>query len=196
MSNNYRNNCKIIAISGFSGAGKDTIAKDIAKLFDLNIVVSYTTRPRRPNEEEGVEYFFISDNEFCTKLIKNKLLITRCYETVFGNWFYGVREEKFLNNRTNIIILDNTGYEQLIKHFDHKNVIGIFIDTPEELRKERAKQQRADFNEDEWNRRYQDDIKKFPTKYIKNKYDFILKNIEYSETINEISKIINTIKQN
>jgi len=47
MSNHYRNNCKIIAISGFSGAGKDTVAKDIAKLFDLNIVVSYTTRPRR-----------------------------------------------------------------------------------------------------------------------------------------------------
>ena len=96
----------------------------------------------------------------------------------------------------NIIILDNTGYEQLVKHFGNKNVIGIFIDTPEELRKERAKQQRADFNEDEWNRRYQDDMKKFPTKYIKNKYDFILKNIEYNETINEISKIINTIKQN
>ena len=95
MSNHYRNNCKIIAISGFSGAGKDTIAKDIAKLFDLNVVVSYTTRPRRPNEEEGVEYFFISDNEFCTKLIKNKLLITRCYETLFGNWFMELVKKNF-----------------------------------------------------------------------------------------------------
>ena len=196
MSNHYKNNCKIIAISGFSGAGKDTIAKDVAKLFDLNIVVSYTTRPRRPNEEDGVDYFFVSDNEFCTKLIKNQLVEARCYETVFGNWFYGVGKDKFLNNKINIIVLDDTGYEQLVKHFGHKNVTGIFIDTPDELRKERAKQQRADFDEDEWNRRYQDDMKKFPKKYIEEKYDFILKNIEYNETINEISKIINTIKQN
>ncbi len=52
---------KIFCIMGKSGSGKDTILKEINKVEDLNLktIVTYTTRPKRNNETDGVEYFFI-----------------------------------------------------------------------------------------------------------------------------------------
>lgn len=50
----------IIAISGPSGAGKTTLTRFLQREFDIPAIVSSTTRPRRSDETEGVDYFFIS----------------------------------------------------------------------------------------------------------------------------------------
>ena len=55
---------KIFCLMGKSSSGKDTIFKELNEDKELNLkpIVSYTTRPKRINESDGVEYFFIDKN--------------------------------------------------------------------------------------------------------------------------------------
>ena len=64
---------KIIIISSPSGAGKTTICKYLLKsIKNIEISISYTTRPQRKNEKNGQDYFFLTNNEFI-KLKKKKI---------------------------------------------------------------------------------------------------------------------------
>ena len=72
MNNLNSINNKIIIISSPSGAGKTTICKYLLKKIDnIELSISYTTRPKRKNEENGKDYFFISRENFITLTKKN-----------------------------------------------------------------------------------------------------------------------------
>lgn len=61
----------LVILSGVSGAGKDTIKKELMKRMDNVITLpSFTSREMRANEEEGVQYHFISKEEFEEKIKK------------------------------------------------------------------------------------------------------------------------------
>lgn len=76
-SNSYhiKPNPLLVVISGPSGVGKDATVKRMSKLgYPFHFVVTATTRPRRPNEVNGVDYHFISEQEFTEMLEKDELL--------------------------------------------------------------------------------------------------------------------------
>ena len=55
----------LVAVSGFSGAGKGTLMKELLKKYDqYALSISATTRQPRPGERDGVEYFFKTSEEF------------------------------------------------------------------------------------------------------------------------------------
>lgn len=59
----------VFVITGTSGEGKSTLARDLVRrLPELELAVSATTRPRRPNEQDGRDYWFISEEEFDRRL--------------------------------------------------------------------------------------------------------------------------------
>jgi guanylate kinase len=65
----------LVVISGPSGVGKDATVKRIEELsYPFHFVVTATTRPRRPNEVDGVDYHFVSQQEFAEMLEKGELL--------------------------------------------------------------------------------------------------------------------------
>ncbi|MGA9348414.1 MAG: guanylate kinase [Anaerolineae bacterium] len=65
----------LVVISGPSGAGKDATVKRMEELgYPFHFVVTATTRPRRPNEVDGVDYHFVSKQEFAEMLEKGELL--------------------------------------------------------------------------------------------------------------------------
>lgn len=65
----------LIVVSGFSGAGKGTLMKQMVHSYDdYALSVSMTTRAPRPGEEEGKEYFFVTREEFEEKIRKNGLI--------------------------------------------------------------------------------------------------------------------------
>ena len=65
----------LVVISGPSGVGKDATVKRMSELgYPFHFVVTATTRPRRPNEVNGVDYHFISEQEFTEMLEKDELL--------------------------------------------------------------------------------------------------------------------------
>ena len=61
----------MLVLSSPSGAGKTTLVKKISKNSKFSVSISHTTRSPRPNEKNGKDYYFISQNRFL-KLIKKK----------------------------------------------------------------------------------------------------------------------------
>ena len=77
----------LIVLSGPSGVGKDAVLSRLRKSgFPLRYITTLTTRPQRPNEEEGVDYVFVSEARFHEMLASNEMLESA---NVYGNW-YGV----------------------------------------------------------------------------------------------------------
>ena len=74
----------MIVLSSPSGAGKTTLVKKISKNKNYFVSVSHTTRPPRPNEKKGKDYYFISKNNF-KKLIKKGEFLE--HANVFDNYY-------------------------------------------------------------------------------------------------------------
>ena len=106
---------KLIVISGFSGAGKGTIVKYLIDNYDdYALSISATSRNKRPTEEDGKHYFFITKTEF-EDLISNDGLLE--YTNYSGN-YYGT-PKSFVNEKLkaseNVIRGRNTETEEQIK---------------------------------------------------------------------------------
>src|SRR5512138_1635444 len=76
----------LIVISGPSGVGKDTVVRTLQrKKNSLHFVVTATSRPRRENEVDGVDYIFVSEQEFLRMIADNELLeYARVYDQFKG----------------------------------------------------------------------------------------------------------------
>ena len=113
----------IYIITGPSGVGKNTIINELSKYLDFYFSVSHTTRPRRENEIDGKDYYFISEKEF-DNLIKNDQMIE--YEQ-YGEFYYGTSKEELLNDSSIIILdLEVNGATKLLE--ENNKFKGIFID--------------------------------------------------------------------
>ena len=65
----------VFVITGTSGEGKSTLARDlVGRLSELELAVSATTRPRRPGEKDGRDYWFVSEEEFDRRLAAGEFL--------------------------------------------------------------------------------------------------------------------------
>lgn len=75
----------LIVISGFSGAGKGTVVKELVKRYGYKLSISATTRHPRPGEEHGREYFFLTRAEFESMIEENRLIEWASYvENYYG----------------------------------------------------------------------------------------------------------------
>ena len=117
-------------LSSPSGAGKTTLVKKISKNKNFSVSVSHTTRLPRPNEENGIDYFFISKNNF-KKLIKKGEFIE--HAQVFGN-YYGSSKKLVINQLKmgkNIIFdIDWQGTRQIRNKNLNYKLLTIFILPP------------------------------------------------------------------
>ena len=71
-------------LSSPSGAGKTTLVKKISRNRNFSVSISHTTRPPRPNEKNGKDYYYVSKNNF-KKLIKNGEFLE--HARVFDNYY-------------------------------------------------------------------------------------------------------------
>jgi guanylate kinase len=126
------NHCgKVIVISGPSGAGKSTICREVVRrLKDVHLSVSLTTRPPGPNEQDGRDYWFVSEQEFRDRIERGLLLE---YADVFGN-LYGTPKDKVdeaLEAGRNVILeIDVQGGRQAKAAYP--DAVMIFILPPDE----------------------------------------------------------------
>ena len=82
---NNRDGSIMVILSSPSGAGKTTISKKIQQKYqNFKISVSHTTRKPRPNEIDGVDYFFIDKSEFEKKITNNEFYE---YAKIFDNYY-------------------------------------------------------------------------------------------------------------
>ena len=78
----------MLLLLGKTSSGKNTIRNELLKK-GLKPVITYTTRPKRENEKDGVDYYFITDEQF--ESMKDGFLCTSAYEVENGDtWYYGI----------------------------------------------------------------------------------------------------------
>ena len=172
---------KVFCIMGKSGSGKDTIFKEIIKDNSLNLkkIVGYTTRPKRVEENDGVEYNFIDDDMINKFIQKNKVIELRKYDTVNGIWYYRTMDDGQINLQTNSYIVISTleSYSSFKKYFGSNNVIPLYIDVDDGIRLQRILNR--EMSEDSPN------YKEICRRFIADSEDFSNKNLK----LNGIEKI-------
>jgi guanylate kinase len=131
---------RLIIFSAPSGSGKSTIVQWLMSQHpELNMYfsISCTSRQPRGSEQNGVEYFFITPEDFKRKIANNEFIE---YEEVYKDRFYGTLKsqvEKQLEAGQNVVFDVDVKGGINIKKFNGENALSLFIQPPsiEELRK-------------------------------------------------------------
>ena len=114
----------LVVISGPSGAGKGTICMQLLmEMSFLKVSVSATTRKPREGEKDGIDYFFIEEEEFLKRVKNNEFLE---YAKVYGNYYGTPKEEVFKQLKAGkdiILEIDIQGALQVKKNYP----MGVFI---------------------------------------------------------------------
>lgn len=141
----------IYALIGKTGVGKTTISKEVSKLLDIPIIVTYTTRPKREGEEDKIDYNFVDNSYF--EEHKKDFIDIREYTVANGEtWLYGIKKSDIKKHKRYLIVVDTEGYKNLSKYY---KVTPIIIDANDSVIIDRLKE-RGD-NELEITRRLKDD---------------------------------------
>lgn len=130
----------IFYLMGKSASGKDTIYKKIQERFPaLREVVIYTTRPMRAGEREGVEYHFVTREEFEAMRQKGIVIESRDYHTVHGLWtYFTVDDEQFHTEEDLLAIGTLESYQKMRTYLGEERLVPLYVEVEDGLRLSRA----------------------------------------------------------
>jgi len=180
---------KLIVFSAPSGSGKTTLVRYILSEFkELVFSVSATTRKKRNNEKNGVDYFFISEEEFKKKIEQNEFIEWE----KFYDYYYGTLksfvDDVFTRGKTIVFELDVKGALSLKKQYPEAKL--IFIKPPSvEAIKERLKRRNTESAVD-----YQKRIDRAAMELnYQDKFDYIVENDNLQNAKEKVKKIVKEI---
>jgi len=182
----------MVILSSPSGVGKTTITKKIQQKYNsFKISVSHTTRPPRSNEVNGVDYHFVTNNQF-EKLINKDQFYE--HAKIFNNRYGTLKKnvDNGIHNNDIIFDIDWQGTKQLTK-FKNLKLIKIYLiaENKEELKKRLIKRNQNTSNEVEKRfKSFDDDVKHWKD------YDYVIINKNLDVCFKQIEKIIAINKKN
>ena len=194
---------KIIYIIGKSSVGKDTIYQILKKKMNLKTYVMYTTRPIRTGEKNGIDYYYLKQEEMEKYIneIDSKVMEYRTYNTVYGPWTYATIIDKQFES-DNDLLMEGTleSYNAVRMYFENDkkiNVIPIYIEVDDGIRLERAlkrERQQEKPKYEEMCRRFLADSVDFSEEKIReSQITKRFENINVDKCVNEIIEYISKI---
>lgn len=157
----------MLVLIGKTCSGKDTICNGLVKDYGFKRVITYTTRPIGEGEVDGVNYHYISNEEFDQKEEKGFFIESKSYETAMGDWKYGTAMEDIRHSDDkSVIILTPRGYLDILAQLNiHQSLFGMkkpliqsyYIYACEGVIRERLKSRGRGETEEEINRRIEVD---------------------------------------
>ena len=164
----------MIVIVGESASGKSTLAKKYEDWLDFKRIVTYTTREPRQNEQDGIDYHFITDKLF--DKLNNDGFFAETAE--YNGWKYGSAKKDYVTNA--VAVLTPRGLRSVKKN--GVKCTSIYLDVP---RRDRLMKclSRQD-NIEEAYRRSLSDVGQFDG--IADEVDYVLKNPNYEKTPEEL----------
>ncbi len=179
----------IIAISAPSGTGKTSIVKRIInEIPGLVFSVSATTRKKRENEKNGIDYFFISEAEFAEKIKKNEFVEwEKVYDYYYGT-FKSVIEENISKGKSVILEVDVKGALSIKKIYPEADLIYVIPPSHDELTR-RLKNRKTE-NDTDLRKRLERAIMELS---IKDKFDYFVVNKDLEKAISDTKSLINNI---
>lgn len=179
----------LVILSGPSGVGKGTVREFLMrdKQVNLQYSISMTTRSPRNNERHGVEYFFVSQDEF-KKLIKEDGFLEHAK---FVNNYYGTPKKyvmDLLNEGKNVLVeIETKGAQQVMEKAKDLNCVSIFLLPPSLHDLEERIKNRKTESEEIIKERLEKANKEMK---LKSLYDFNVINDTPERAADEILKII------
>lgn len=180
----------LILVSGPSGAGKDTICQKLIKEnSNIWMSVSMTTRKPRPLEKDGVDYFFVSSEEFENKINDNTFLEYASYNDNYYGTPKDKVEEKLNEGKDVILVIDINGAINIKKIIP--SALFIFIMPPDmETLKNRLIGRKTESKDKV--------VQRFITAYneVNNykKYNYVVVNDKVEDAVNKVKSIIQSEK--
>lgn len=147
---------KLFYIMGKSSTGKDTIYNDIIAREELNLIpfIMYTTRPIRPKEEDGVQYYFVDEKKLQEMQSAGKVIELRSYDTVHGIWYYFTADSEAVDLEHHDYLALGTleSYRKIKDYYGAEHVVPIYIEADDEQRllryiKREKKQEKPNYEE-------------------------------------------------
>jgi len=176
----------LFIISAPSGCGKTSLVEALVKnTKNLCVSISHTTRPPRQDEINGINYYFISINEF-EEMIKKNAFVEHAmvFDNHYGSSSKLIKEK--LNKGVDVILeIDWQGARQVKKNMP--NAISIFILPPSKKALLERLQQRAQDNEATIKKRMSDAQNQM--KHFKE-FDYLVINDDFNSALNELNLII------
>src|SRR5659263_686800 len=166
---------KIFCILGKSSCGKDTVFKELINDLSLGLlgVVTYTTRPRRENENDGVEYYFFDEEKLSEFKAAGQIIELRNYNTIKGIWTYCTIDDGFIDLKSGnyLMIVTLEAFKSLGEYFDRNAIVPICLMVEDGLRLTRALEREKNQlrpDSEELCRRFIADNVDFSTAHLKN----------------------------
>ena len=159
----------LVVITGPTCSGKSTLANQLQQQ-GFERIVTYTTRPIRPGEKDGVDYNFVSEECFRQMIDEDMFAEWRTYDTVFSSWLYGSTRRSYESSDRQVIVISPESAAELYDSYLPTKV--IYTWAPEELLRSLAVLRGDD--ESEVDRRLRDDRMRFKAFEESGKFDYKL----------------------
>ena len=181
----------LIVVSGPSGAGKDTVCnKVVDDMKDTKISISMTSREPRGKEQDGVEYYFVTKEEFEEKIKNDEFLE---YAVVHNNQYYGTPkakiEEDISKGKNIILVIDIQGALKIKEILPEALFIFIMPPSMEELKDRLIKRGTESKKKI---------LERFKTAYNEinefAKYNYVVVNDRVDKAVNKVKSIITAEK--
>lgn len=174
----------VFLIVGESSSGKDSLVNKLCEKCGYKQLISYTTRARRENE--GDTHIFISENE-----IKYYVDDMIAYTCINGNEYFATIPQLY---ESDFYIIDPNGTDYMKLIAQYKDVtdirfVTIYINTPPELRKERALSQRHD-DPDVYYQRILNEQGQFADFKVCAKFDYAISNVDFDKAYKILKNIV------
>ncbi len=181
----------LVVISGPSGCGKSSLIKEILKIEkDTYFSISTTTREIRDGEKEGVNYFFVSKEEFEEDIKKGNFLEwAKVHDNYYGTSLKPIKEA-LENNKLVLLDIDVQGHAILKEKFPLL-LTSIFITTPSQKELSKRLKNRDTDSEDIIKIRLQNAKEEMQRA---KEFEFFLINDDFEQTLSNLLKIIEVAK--
>ena len=176
----------LFVVSAPSGTGKTTVVEELVKIVPgLELSRSYTSRPRRSNETDGVDYNFVSREDFEQRIFRGEFLE---HADVFGNYYGTCRvetERRLASGRDLMLVIDVQGARQVRSQLPA--TVGVFVMPPSFEILERRLRQRSQDTEAAMTRRLataRSEVSAW------EEYDYVVINDELGRCVKELAGIV------
>lgn len=179
----------VVVIEGSSGVGKSTIMDKLMEgNKEIKKIVSYTSRPKRENETDGKDYYFVTPQKF-EDMIKNNEFLE--HDTIHGIYKGIGKDFVEKSEKHNIFIKEMTldGLFNVKKSLTHHHVLGVFITEKKSILKKRLLAR----GEKDWKKRLK--IYNWQQKTV-GVYDYVVVNRKLDVCVEQINTIIENNKIN
>lgn len=179
----------LVILSGVSGAGKDTIKNElICRMEDVISLPSFTSRKPREGEKEGIQYHFITKEQFEEKIKNNEFYEYDLHHENYYGTSRKLMNEKIQSGKIIVKDIEVNGTENLVKILSNEtNLVTIFLKVEKEELKRRLIARGDNLSEEEL------ELRLGRLEYEESKiklYDYVIKNDDFEKTVNIIQAII------